>query len=176
MARIVWKGQQVRERVARAAQLGVERTMSQGVSHAKRDHPWEPDTGFEEAAIRMGAATVEADRIVGHWGAYTNYSLFLEIGTSRIGADATEREDAGGGNMWQIPSPQPSEGVTVSQDFTILPPGSMTGQEGFVTLHAPSSGTGPLMAPRPFLRPAADREYPLLAERIGQAFRGEEMT
>jgi hypothetical protein len=35
---------------------------------------------------------------------------------------------------------------------------------------------GPLMAQRPFLRPAADRQYGFLAQRIGQSFRGETLA
>lgn len=77
--------------------------------------------------------------------------------------------------MWSIPGPQPEEGVEVVQPFTILPPGTMVDgdgnvQEGFVTLHRPSMGEGPLMEERPFLRPAADRANPGLPHHLHAAF------
>jgi hypothetical protein len=151
MATIVWKGREVAAKMAAAAVLGVEKTMADCVSDAKADHPPFPPaslpyeryanrTGFETGAIRSNGAKFDGRRAVGTWGAYTNYALFLEIGTSIAGPTATEREITGGGDMDAIPPP-----------------------------------IGPLMAPRPFLRPAGDKEYPLLATRIGAAFRGEEM-
>lgn len=176
MARINWKGRDVAARMAAAAQLGIDKTMSECVSTAKRDHPWVNRDGFEEGSIRMGAATLKGRKVTGRWGAYARYSLFLEIGTSRIGATAFMREQAGGGMMWAIPGPKPEEGEKVRQSFTILPPGSMDDQADWVTLRdRPSIGEGPLMAPRPFLRPAADLHYRRLRYYIGAAFRGESL-
>ena len=134
----------------RRSVLAVEKTMAECVSDAKSDHPVFPPaslpyeryanrTGFETGAIRSNGATFDGRRTIGTWGAYANYALFLEIGTSVTGPTATEREIAGGGDMDAIPPP-----------------------------------IGPLMAPRPFLRPASDKEYPKLATRIGAYFRGEE--
>lgn len=174
MATIVWRGDAVKRRVAAAAQMGVDKVDADCVADARREHPWKSETGFEEGSITMAPAVLEGDRVRGRWGAYTEYSLALEIGTSRIGPTIFERE-ANSDGMWSIPAPKPEEGVTVVQPFTILPPGSMDGQEGFVTIHKPSLGEGPLMHSRPFLRPAADMNYPLLASYIGRAYRGEEL-
>jgi hypothetical protein len=74
--------------------------------------------------------------------------------------------------MWQIPGAKPEEGVTVIQPFTLLPPGTLKDQGGWVTIHRPSRGTGPLMGARPFLRPSADLQYRLLAPRCAAAFQG----
>lgn len=151
MAKIVWRGKEVAAKMAAASVLGVEKTISECVHDAAADHPPFPPasepyeryanrTGNETGAIRSNGAEFDGRRTRGTWGAYTNYALFLEIGTSIAGPTATERESIGGGDMDAIPPP-----------------------------------VGPLMAPRPFLRPAADKEYPLLGARIGAAFRGEEM-
>lgn len=175
MARLDWNGPALRRRVALAAAYAVDKTTSECVSGAKRDHPWDNETGFEEGSIMAHPAVFEDAAVRGRWGAYTNYSLYLEIGTSRIGPTAQAREAESPEGMWTIPEPQPEPGVTVRQEFTILPPGTMEGQDDFVTLHQPSYGTGPLMAPRPFLRPQADLQNPRLAERMRAALAGGEM-
>lgn len=172
MATIKWNGARVAARMAAAAAAGVDRTMAECVRGARREHQYDDETGFLTATTDILApAHMDGTRVEGSWGSTADYSLFIEIGTSRVGPDATSREDAAAGNMWDVPAAQPSPGVTVEQGFTILPPGTMDGQEDFVTLHRPSMGTGPLMAQRPWLRPAADREYGLLAARIGESFR-----
>lgn len=150
MAKIDWKGKQVAAKVAAASVLGVEKTMAECVSDARANHPVFPPasepyeryanrTGFETGAIRSNGASFDGRKATGTWGAYTNYALFLEIGTSVAGPTATDREIAGGGDMDAIPPP-----------------------------------IGPLMAPRPYLRPASDAEYPLLASRIAAYYNGQE--
>jgi hypothetical protein len=176
VAVIKWNGAQLRARAAQSAALAVDRTMTEAVRSASREHSYTNQDGFLEASTDViEAAHRDGDRIVGRWGSTADYALEVEIGTSRIGPNVSEREAQGGGNMWEIPGPLPVEGVTVEQPFTILPPGTMDGQETFVTLHKPSLGTGPFMPARPFLRPAADRENRLLATRMGAAFQGEPM-
>ena len=149
MATVDWKGKQVAARVAAASVLGVEKVMADCVRDAKADHPPYPPasepyerfanrTTFAVGAIRSNGAVFDGRRTVGTWGGYSNYALFLEIGTSREGPTATERMEAGGGDM-----------------DAIVPP------------------IGPLMAPRPTLRPASDENYPKLATFIGAYFRGE---
>lgn len=170
MATIHWNGPAVRARVAAAAAVGIDATMAACVRDAKRSHGYMNRDGFLEASTQIvDLAAPEGPEIRGRWGATADYALFVEIGTSRIGPRALEREAADGGNMWAVPATQPADGVTVRQPFTILPPGTMPGQDDWVTVHRPSHGTGPLMAQRPFLRPAADAEYPGLAARIRAA-------
>lgn len=163
MARIEWNGPSIRRKAAAAAALAVDRTITECVRDAARGHPQYPPaskpggryanrTGHATDMIRVSeeadaagmaafGARMEGDRVVGRWGGYARYALFLEIGTSVAGPTATEREDAADGNMDEIAPP-----------------------------------IGPRMAARPTLRPAADRQYPLLVSRMGQAFRGEAMT
>lgn len=174
MARLTWRGRQVAAKVATAAALAIDKTMAGCVTDADRNHEWDNETGFLEGSTTIiGFAAFDGRRVRGSWGSLADYALFIEIGTSRVGPTAEEREATADGNMWDVPGPQPADGVTVRQSFTILPPGTMDGQEDFVTLHTPSTGTGPLMEPRPWLRPAADRNYPMLATYIRMALAGE---
>ncbi len=174
MARIDWKGDRVLARMAEAAKLGVDRVMSDCVSTAKHEHPYENRDGFLEASTQVtDHAHIEGLKVKGSWGALANYALFIEIGTSRIGSTAFQREQAGGGSMWAIPDVKPAEGVPVLQAFTIVPHGDGT----FHTEHRPSvrHGNPGLIAPRPFLRPAADAHYRQLRYYIGAAYRGERL-
>lgn len=166
MAKIVWKGDEVRAKVAAAAAVGIDATMDACVDHAKENHPAYPPasepyeryanrTAAETGSIRIldnangiAGAMIDGASVHGEWGATMNYSLFLEIGTSVTGPTATERMEAGA-----------YEG-----------PFDPTLEAGWPGVAGPE---GPLMAPRPFLRPAADEEYPLLAARIGASYRGE---
>jgi hypothetical protein len=157
MARFEWNGDKILAKMTAAAELGVDKVMSDCVDQARSDHaayppasaPGEPyanRTDFATQSIRMGQAEIDPAtmRVAGHWGGYAHYMLFLEIGTSRKDSGmptATVREEEGGGNMDAIPGPSEP----------------------------------PLMAARPTLRPAADRNYPNLARFIGEAFRGEEL-
>lgn len=171
MARFVWKGDEVRRRVAAAAAVGIEQTMADCVKDAAADHPPYPPasrpyeryanrTGFNTGSLWLGPAEVEGTRVSGKWGDSSNYALFLEVGTSRVGPTAGERVEAADGNMDAIAPPRFAEGE------------SGVGWGGFNQPPDPSrERTGPLMAPRPYLRPAADRHYRTLAERIGVAFR-----
>ena len=151
MARIEWNGDAVAAKMRAASVRAVEHTIAEAVSDARANHPDYPPasqpyeryanrTAFETNAIVSHGAHETDEGVTGTWGAYTNYSLFLEIGTSVEGPTATERMIEGAGDMDAVPPP-----------------------------------IGPLMAPRPYLRPAADKEYPLLVERIALAFADEEM-
>lgn len=169
MARIEWKGKQVLAEMAAAATVGVDKTMGECVSTAKREHPYEDQTGFETGSIAVGEhAKAEGMKVSGTWGGYSNYSLFLEIGTSRIGATAQERAQEGGGNMWAIPDVKPGLGEPVRQAFTIVP----LGDGEFITRHVPRvmRGNPGLVAPRPFLRPSADKNYRKLSGYIRAAY------
>ena len=173
MARLTWNGDAIVTKVTEAAIAGTDATMDACVASAKTEHEWDSDSGELEGSIGVRqSATVRGATVVGRWGSDLPHALYMEIGTSRIGERVVPREEAGGGNMWQIPGPFPAMGVTVQQAFTILPPGTMKDQAGWVTLDKPSKGTGPLIRQRPYLRPAADREYRLLATRIRVAFQG----
>lgn len=177
MARLNWHGDEIVEKAEKASKLALDRTMADCVEMAKRIHPWHEQSGELDASIWvMQGATSRGTKVSGRWGSDLPHALYMEIGTSRVGQRVAVREREAGGNMWEVPGPFPREGVRVRQAFTILPPGTMKGQADWVNLHRPSMGTGPLISPRPFLRPAADLFYRILGPRTGQAFRGERMV
>ena len=128
--------------------------------------------GCGEATIGvLEPAHTDGLRVSGSFGALAPYALDVEIGTSRIGPTTFARV-AGSGGWWSIPGPAPAPGVSVRQSFTILPPG---GGYGFSTIGRSSIGTGPMKQARPYLRPAAYTQFPLLPFRVAAAFKGEEM-
>ncbi len=167
MATLEWNGDAVFDRVRRAAEVGVDRTLAEAVSQAKHDHRWVSRTGFLEATIGIvDFAHSDGLTVKGAFGALANYALDVEVGTSRVGPTVFERV-ADSAGWWTIPSPKPEPGVRVRQSFTIIPPGR---GHGFTTLHTPSTGSGPLKAARPYLRPAAFTQFPMLGFRIAEAY------
>lgn len=176
MARLNWYGDDVIEHVTESVKEGVDRTVEECVDMARTMHEWVNRSGALEGSIWvMQGATSRGGTVVARWGSDDPHALEVEIGTSRVGPRVLAREQAASGNMWEIPSAKPNEGVTVTQPFTLLPPGTMKDQRGWVTAHRPSQGTGPLMGARPFLRPAASMHYRLLASRCRAAFQGMRM-
>ncbi len=168
-----WNGDEVFEQVRLAAEAGIDRTLEAAADQAKHSHRWVSRTGLLEATIGV-LEPAHSDGLVvrGSFGALAGYALDVEIGTSRIGPTTFQRV-AGSAGWWTIPGPAPAPGVSVRQSFTILPPGR---GHGFSTLHRPSTGTGPITAARPYLRPAAFTQFPFLPVRIAAAFKGEEMV
>jgi hypothetical protein len=162
-----WNGDEVFERVKAASVVGVQRTLEASAAQAKVAHKWVSRTGLLEATIGV-VEPAHSDGLVvkGSFGALAGYALDVEIGRSRIGPTTFERV-AGSAGWWTIPGPAPAPGVRVRQSFTILPPG---GGYGFSTLHRPSTGEGPMTAARPYLRPAAFTNFPLLSLRIAESF------
>jgi hypothetical protein len=147
MARMTWNGDRLVAKAEAASVLGVDATMAACVSDAKRDHEWKNVTGFEEGSIGLiDPAFVKVDKVQGRWGAEANTSLWLEIGTSR--------EDSG------APRAEVRAQAAGGNMSAVTPP---------------QPADDPLMIPRPYLRPAADRQYPLLRVRIGAAMRGARM-
>jgi hypothetical protein len=175
LAGFEWNGDAIFERVKAAAELGVDRTLAQAAAQAKHDHRWVSRTGFLEATIGvLEFAHSDGLSVKGTFGALANYALDVEIGTSRIGPTTFDRA-AGSAGWWTIPAAQPAPGVRVMQAFTLIPPGRGF---GWSTIHKPSrspASGGPLKAARPYLRPAAYTEFPLLPLRVAAAFKGEEM-
>lgn len=159
--RIRWNGAAVKAKVREAVLVGVDRTLTMCVARARDDHGYMSRTGYMEMSVTVWDwAKPELGHVRGKWGAHANYGLFLEIGTSRwwSGAPrAAARAAAAMGNMWAISLPQPDGPHTDTR--------WIGGQK--------LPGEGPLMDPHMSLRPAADREYPLLKARIAAAYRGD---
>lgn len=138
MVLVDWKGAAVRQHVAEACRLGVDATMDDAVRKARAGHPEYPPSSRPGApyANRSGSlvsgtvvkvkALLEGSRIRGVWGNLRDYSLFVEIGTSRDDSGfprAQARAAEGAGDMWAIPPP--SEPPRMAARFTLRPAASL---------------------------------------------------
>lgn len=76
-----WYGDEIKARMLRAAQMGVNRTMAVCVVEAKQTHPFENRTGTAERSLRIWkSAQVMGDHVFGIWGSVqTAYFKFLEL-------------------------------------------------------------------------------------------------
>lgn len=77
-----WRGDQVKKKVLAATKWGIDKTMSEAVIHAKRNHPgWRNRTGAAEGSVRIvREAQVRGKHVVGVWGSTgINYVIWLEF-------------------------------------------------------------------------------------------------
>src|SRR6185503_11774662 len=149
MARIEWNGKAIKEKMRAASVAGVEKTIAEAVHDARADHPAYPPASepYERYANRTGHSIGE---IVSK------------------GAHETEEGVTGKWGGYSHNALFMEIGTSVTG-----PTATERMIEGAGDMDAIPPPVGPLMAPRPTLRPAADKEYPLLAERIAAAFAGE---
>lgn len=152
MAELKWYGARVAAKMLAATELGVDATMAAAVADARDDHPLypPPSAPYERYHTRTGFET--------------NSIRILRAG---------EPEGATIAGQWGADN---AVALYLEIGTSVEGPRAMErviAAGGNMDLIAPP--IGPLMAPRPFLRPAADREYPLLGARIGAAFRGEQL-
>lgn len=83
--RLKWFGDDIKKRMIRASEIGINRTMALAVTQAKSDHGgWENVTGTAERSIRIqNPAQTLHDFTFGVWGsAQVEYFIWLEIGTA----------------------------------------------------------------------------------------------
>lgn len=158
MATFSWNGRALLEKATEAAKAGIDRTMSECVDDARRGHEAYPPASQpgEKYANRTGF-DVQSIRI-------------LDNADGSVGATLEEGKVHGRwGSLSNI-------ALFLEIGTSVAGPNAMEREDaagGDMDAIAPP--IGPLMAARPTLRPASDREYPLLRPRIGAAFRGEEM-
>lgn len=159
MARFTSRRTEVMKRVRASVALAIDDTMAKCVVDARADHPPYPPASkpYERYANRTtfltnsialldGARPVGPVRITGSWGAHAGTAVFLEIGTSRKESGAPRAQ---------------VRAERAGGDPALITPPEPVGH--------------PQMAPRPFLRPAEERHYPLLALRCAAAFNGLEL-
>jgi hypothetical protein len=153
MATIKWHGAAVRARVAAAAATAIDHTMDRCVEESRADHGEYPPASapYTRFANRSGNAVEEID-IFAH-------ATFTGLHVKGYWGGASRHS-----LFLEI-------GTSVAG-----PTAEERAEEAGGNMNAVPPPIGPLMAPRPVLRPAADREYPLLGIRIGQAFRGERLA
>jgi hypothetical protein len=163
--KLVWRGDEVADRVRRAATAALSETVAAAAAQAKANHPlWRNRTGLLEASIQVFWVRSERLRVSASWGSMVPYALYQEIGTSRIGPRAKQRL---GPPMWEIPGPFPADGVPVVVTYGVFDP--RVGK--LVDKGIPHLRYGPLMHPHPYLRPAATTQYGLLAQRLSYHYR-----
>ena len=150
MATIVWKGAEVRAKVEEAAKEAIDLTVSRCAEHAEANHPEYPP-----ASAPGGRYANRTD------GETKSISIFEEATL-----DGTRVRSLWGANARQSLFLEIGTSVSgpTAEERTAMAGGNMDAIAGPV---------GPLMAARPFLRPAADEEYPLLGLRVGAFYRGE---
>jgi hypothetical protein len=149
MADLRWYGDEVMAKVATAAALGIDDTMAHCVERAKADHPsWPPPSDPYTRFANRTAALVNSIRIL------DDARLDAELVSGQWGADMNYALYLEIGTSTEGPTAE-ARALAARGNMSLITP-----------------AIGPLMAPRPYLRPASDDEYPLLASRIAAAFRG----
>jgi hypothetical protein len=151
-ARVVWNGGIVADKMAAAAKLSIDHTMAECVTHGKDDHPGYPPASepYERFANRTGFQT-------GSIQILEDASPDGTVIGGQWGSDSNSALYLEIGTSEAGPTAEARE-IAADGNMGLIPP-----------------PIGPLMAPRPFLRPAADIEYPQLAKRIGATYRGESL-
>lgn len=96
-----WKGDAVKAKVGAAAIAGVNKTMGQAVTHAKRNHDWRNQSGILEGGISIDVfAQREGNGVRGTWGVFdVVYALAQELGAviKPVNAKALAIPQPGGG-------------------------------------------------------------------------------
>ena len=151
-ATLEWFGGLVADKIAAAATLSIDYTMAEFVTHSKDDHPGYPPASapYTRFANRTGfqASSIQI---------LEDASLDGTIVSGQWGSDSGYALYLEIGTSESGPTAEAREAAADGAMSLIPPP------------------IGPLMAPRPYLRPASDVKYPHLAERIGGTFRGESL-
>jgi hypothetical protein len=81
MARLVWHGKDITEKVVKAAKLSIDQTLAQCVLRAKKLVPVK--TSALQGSIQMRAAERTSYGARGEWGSYNiKYAIFVETGTN----------------------------------------------------------------------------------------------
>ena len=76
MAKIKWRGREIKRAVSRAAVDAVNETMQDCVEEARRNHPgWKSRSGKLEGSIRIvDEAKRESRKVTGRWGAQWDWN------------------------------------------------------------------------------------------------------
>jgi hypothetical protein len=149
-AKLEWFGGLVADKMAAAATLSIDYTMAECVTHGKDNHPSYPPASepYTRFANRTGFQTSSIQIL-------EDASLDGTLVGGQWGSDSGYALYLEIGTSESGPTAEAREAVAAGNMSLIPPP------------------IGPLMAPRPYLRPATDIEYPQLAGRIGVVYRGE---
>jgi hypothetical protein len=143
MGKLKWYGPMVTEKVMSAVKAGINETMAACVVKAKKRVRL--DTTLLQGSIQIIPAVKRGDEIVGEWGAVNNkYAAAMELG-----ADP---------HFPPVDMLKPWARRKLGDEDAAWP----------VAVTISILGT----EPHPFLRPAADEEYPKLKRRIKEHYVG----
>lgn len=146
---LTWNGDALTAKMRQAQKLGVNKTMSECVVHAKANHPWKNQTGILEGSISIADFAHDIENgVEGVWGSKdVKYARIHELG-----------------GVIEHPGGTP---YLIGED----------GLAVFVRKDHPDAADLPKTKPhqitmpkRPYLRPAADEKYPELAVNVKAAF------
>jgi hypothetical protein len=165
---LVWEGKALTERMRAAQRAGIDATMGQAVIQARRNHPWQNQTGDLTRSIQIvRPARVVDDFVIGQWGSTDlAYALILEIGgTIRpkkakfLAVPVTDAARKAG-------SPRNMPGLVYVQSVKGQPMlvEEFTGKVQYILKKLVT------IPAHPYLRPAADAIYPNLAGNIRKAW------
>lgn len=156
MARIEWHGDRVLAKVQAATEIGIDQTMAECVADAKTDHgTYPPASAPGEKYANRTAHEVGAIQILEGPTGIAGSGLDGKIVRGRWGSLSNISLFLEIGTSVEGPTAFAREQAAGGNMNAVTPP------------------DGPLMAPRPTLRPAADTHYPLLRSRIRAALQGE---
>lgn len=82
MSKLIWHGDEIYKKILKAAERGMNKTMSDAVITAKSSHPgWRNQTGTAEGSIRVVKfAERRGQGSIGSWGSPdVNYTWWLEL-------------------------------------------------------------------------------------------------
>ena len=75
-----WRGDEIKSRLLKAARQGIDETMADCVTDAKRETPVR--TGTLQGSVRFEPAEVRGNEAKGTWGSFdVSYAIYVEIGT-----------------------------------------------------------------------------------------------
>lgn len=166
---LTWTGEAVTAKLKEAQIAGVNRTMAAAVNHAKANHPWQNQTGILEGDIQIqDFAEAQDDGVRGTWGVRSEsaQARILELGGTIFPRNAKfltipvsdEAKAAGrAGNMGNLAYVQSIKGQPMLVD-------QHTGKVHWLLLKSVT------IKAQPYLRPAADAQYPKLADNIRKAY------
>lgn len=165
---IRWNGKAVKARMRKAMVDGVNKTMSDAVEHARRNHEWNDQTGNLTRSIQVTKFAYSDEKgVVGQWGSTdVEYALIQELGgviepknTKYLAIPVTDLARKAGSprNLTNLAYVQSIKGQPMLVDD----------ESGEVHYILKRSVTIPA---RPYLRPAGDAKYPELGANIKKAW------
>ncbi len=133
---LVWKGDQVVAKMRKAQRFAINKTMTQTVEYAKRNHAWRNRTGLLEGSISIIDFAARAGHgFRGEWGSKdVRYALIHELGGRIVPVKGKFLKFRVGGNFVSVASVNiPARPYLRPAADTIYPQLAENIKEGFST-------------------------------------------